>query len=121
MAHRKTRKWTVLLGLAFAIAGADKLFAVDGYRRLFRQWGWSQQAMRGIGAGEVVGGVLLGCPAAQRLGGLVLTTICSAVLTAELQRGEAERAVPRSALLLVAAISALQSAPPQRAVRVRTR
>jgi hypothetical protein len=38
---------------------------------------------------------------------LLLTLASSAVLTAELRRGETERALPRGALLLAAALAAL--------------
>jgi hypothetical protein len=65
--------------------------------------------MRGIGAGEFIGGVLVACPPAQRLGALLVTLASSAVPTAELRRDETERALPRGALLLAAALAALPS------------
>jgi uncharacterized membrane protein YphA (DoxX/SURF4 family) len=49
---------------------------MGGYPRLFRNWGWSAEAMRGVGAGEFIGGVLIACPPAQRLGALLLTLVC---------------------------------------------
>lgn len=96
-----------LLGLGFVIAGSDKLLGIRGYRRLFRHWGWSNDTMRAVGAGEVLGGAALLCPAGRRMGGLLLTTISTAVLLAELRRGEPERALPRGALLLAVALCAL--------------
>ncbi len=113
MASKRQGLWRPLLGLGFAIAGADKLLAIGGYPRLFRNWGWSPEAMRGIGAGEFIGGVLVACPPAHRLGALLLTLASSAVLTAELRRGETERALPRATLLFAAALAAL----PARAAR----
>ena len=107
MGQRNAGVWYPLLGLGFAVAGADKLLRLRGYRRLFRHWGWSQTAMRAVGAGEFAGGVLLATPLARRLGALLLTTVSSAVLTAELRRSEAERALPRGALLLAAVLCAL--------------
>lgn len=107
------RTVTTLLGLGFAVAGADKMLGITGYRRLFRHWGWSRQSMRAIGVGELVGGASLLCPPSRRLGGLLLTAVSTAVLTAELRRGEAERALPRGALLLAAALCTL----PQRRTR----
>ena len=107
MANSKTGAWYPLLGLGFAIAGADKLLRLRGYRRLFRHWGWSQGAMRAVGAGEFAGGILLSTPAARRLGALLLTTVSSAVLTSELRRSEVQRALPRGALLLAAVLCAL--------------
>jgi uncharacterized membrane protein YphA (DoxX/SURF4 family) len=76
MASHRQGLWRPLLGLGFAVAGADKLLAMGGYPRLFRNWGWSAEAMRGVGAGEFIGGVLIACPPAQRLGALLLTLVC---------------------------------------------
>lgn len=98
-----------LLGLGFAIAGADKLMGQTGYRQMFRGWGWSRESRRLLGAGEFAGGVLLASETARRLGGLVLTTASTSVLTSELRRGETTRALPRGALLLGALLAALQS------------
>ena len=76
MASHRQGLWRPLLGLGFAVAGADKLLAMGGYPRLFRNWGWSAEAMRGVGACEFIGGVLIACPPAQRLGALLLTLVC---------------------------------------------
>src|SRR6185312_2692228 len=105
--HRKRAFWFPLLGLGFAVAGADKLLGQKGYRRLFRAWGWSVESMRLIGAAEFAGGVLVASPIARRLGGLLLTAASTAVLTAELERREDDRAVPRLALLFAAAVASL--------------
>jgi hypothetical protein len=105
--HRKHAFWFPLVGLGFAVAGADKLLGQAGYRRLFRQWGWSDDSMRLIGAAEFAGGVLVSSTIARRLGGLLLTTASTAVLTAELERRQDDLAVPRLALLFAAAIASL--------------
>lgn len=109
MTHAHRSFWFPLLGLGFAIAGADKLMGQSGYRHMFRGWGWSRESRRLLGAGEFAGGVLLANDAARQLGGLVLTTASTAVLTSELRRGEAGRALPRGALLLAAALAILPS------------
>jgi hypothetical protein len=99
--------WFPLLGLGFALAGADKLLGQPGYRRLFRRWGWSQDAMRVVGACEVAGGVLIASSWGRRLGGLALTAASTAVLTAEMERAESSRALPRILLLATAIMAAL--------------
>ena len=109
--------WFPLLGLGFAIAGADKLMGQSGYRHMFRGWGWPHEARRLLGAGEFAGGVLLASDAGRQLGGLLLTTASTSVLTAELQRGETGRALPRGVLLLAALLAAL---PCRRATCPRT-
>ena len=45
--------WCSVLGLGFAVAGADKLFGLRAYERMFRHWGWSETGMRLIGAAEL--------------------------------------------------------------------
>jgi hypothetical protein len=99
--------WFPLLGLGFALAGADKLLGQPGYRRLFGHWGWSPDAMKLVGALEVAGGVLIASTWGRRLGGLALTTASTAVLTAEMERAETKRAVPRLALLAAAILAAM--------------
>ncbi len=99
-----------LLGAAFVVAGIDKLFALRGYRRMFRHWGWSKPAMRLVGSGEVAGGLLVACGQTRALGGAVLATASASVLAAELRHGEPARALPRLALL-VAALVAICPAP----------
>jgi hypothetical protein len=102
-----TSRCLPLLGLGFALAGADKLLGVRGYRRMFRGWGWSRTARQLVGAGEFAGGVLLASPSARQLGGLVLTAASTSVLTSELRRGESARVLPRFALLMAALLAAL--------------
>jgi hypothetical protein len=113
MTHPHRSFWFPLLGLGFAVAGADKLLGQAGYRHMFRDWGWSREARLLIGASEFAGGVLVASDAARRLGGLLLTTASTSVLTSELQRGQTGRALPRGALLLAAVLAAL---PGRRAV-----
>ncbi|HTW28392.1 MAG TPA: DoxX family protein [Acetobacteraceae bacterium] len=92
-----------LLGLGFAVAGADKLLGQSGYRRMFREWGWGEGAQRSVGAAELTGGALIACPLTRQLGGAVLTATSAAMLAAELHRGRGELALPRLALLIAAA------------------
>jgi hypothetical protein len=63
--------------------------------------------MRAVGAGEFAGGDLLSTPTVCRLGALLLTTLSSAVLPAGSRRSEAQRALPRGALLLAAVLCGL--------------
>jgi hypothetical protein len=109
---RRRPFWFPLLGLGFAIAGADKLLGLTGYRRLFSYLGLSEQAMGLIGAGEFAGGVLVASRAGRSVGGLLLTMASTAVLTAELRKGEDQLALPRSVLLLASVIAA--ASPPPR-------
>ncbi len=101
--------WFPLVGLGFTLAGADKLLGQSGYRRLFGEWGWSPEAMRLVGACEFLGGVLIASRLGRRLGGLTLTAASTAVLTAEVERAETARAVPRLAMLAGAVLAALPS------------
>ncbi|MDR3536637.1 MAG: hypothetical protein P4L71_09070 [Acetobacteraceae bacterium] len=107
MAHASRRPfWFPLLGLGFAIAGADKVLGLSGYRRLSSHLGLSEQAMGLIGAGEFAGGVLVASRAGRRLGGLALTMASTAVLTSELRKGEDQLALPRSILLAASVLAA---------------
>lgn len=96
-----------LLGLGFAIAGADKLMGQRGYRQMFRGWGWSGESRRVLGASEFAGGVLIASESGRRLGGLVLAGASASVLVSELRRGQTSRAMPRGALLLGATLAVL--------------
>ncbi|MBN8874186.1 MAG: DoxX family protein [Rhodospirillales bacterium] len=122
MAARKPF-WFPLLGLGFAVAGADKLFGQSGYRRLFRHLGLSEQAMRVVGVGEFAGGVLVASLAGRRLGGLLLTMASTAVLTSELRKGADQLALPRAGLLAAAVLAAAlpTSRPAARTVATRRR
>ena len=99
------RFWFSLLGFAFVVAGADKLYGQRGYRMMFRHWGWSERRMRAVGLAEALGGAMLACPvpAMRRTGGALLVGTSATVLTAELRHGEGGHGVPRLALLLAAA------------------
>jgi hypothetical protein len=100
-------KWFPLLGLGFAVAGADKLLGMRGYERLFAKWGWSEPARQLIGAGEFIGGVLVASNGLRHLGACLLTAVSTAMLTAEVDRQELDMALPRSILLLAAASALL--------------
>lgn len=94
--------WFGLLGLGFAVAGIDKLFGLRSYERMFRHWGWSEEAMRAVGAAELTGGIMVGVPATRRIGGAMLAATSATVLTAELRRSEGKLAAPRLTLLAAA-------------------
>ena len=100
MGSNKLGYWFPLLGLAFAVAGADKLFAVGSYRRLPRDLGWPMAAMQTVAAGEVLGGALLTTERTRRVGGMVLAASCAAMLSGELAHRQGSLALPRLALLL---------------------
>ena len=76
-------KWFPLLGLGFAVAGADKLLGMRAYDRLFAKWGWSETTRQLIGVGEFTGGVLVASATLRHLGGWLLTATSAAMLTAE--------------------------------------
>ena len=67
---------------------------------MFREWGWSEQQMRLIGAAELSGGTLLAAETTRQLGGALLALASTAVLAAELRHRDADRALPRLALLV---------------------
>lgn len=113
MMRAKTSVWFPLFGLAFVITGTDKLFGLRAYRRMFRQWGWSEQQMRLIGAAELGGGTLLAAETTRPLGGLLLAVASTAVLAAELRHRDADRALPRLALL----VGIVTAAWPRRSAR----
>jgi hypothetical protein len=101
MQRRRTRSfWFPLLGLGFAVAGADKILGVRGYEALFERWGWPRGVMRLVGLGEFAGGVLVASRRHRWHGGMLLTATSGAVLTKELSRGDTDLATPRLALLL---------------------
>ena len=107
MTHSRVSLWFSLLGLSFAVAGLDKLLDQPGYRRLFRHFGWSERAMRAVGIGELLGGLLLAPRRTRWLGGKILTATSTTVLAAELQRQDAGLALARVALLLAAGTALL--------------
>ena len=112
-ARRKRSFWFPLLGLGFAIAGADKILGVRGYERLFQRWGWPLGLMRLIGAGEFAGGVLVASRWHRRRGGALLTATSTAVLVKELSQQDTSLALPRLGLLL-ASVAALFASPARR-------
>lgn len=96
------RAFFTLLGLSFAAAGASKLADQQGYRQLFRRWGWSTREMQLVGLAEIAGGCLVAVPATRRLGAAVLTATSGTVLAAELRHSDGEEGAARAALLLAA-------------------
>ena len=110
MGSNKLGYWFPALGLAFAVAGVEKLFAVGSYRRLPQDLGWPMGAMRAVAAGEVVGGALLSTGRTRRLGGAVLAISCAAMLGGELQHRQGSLALPRLGLLLAALTALLPAA-----------
>jgi hypothetical protein len=101
------RKWFPLLGLGFAIAGADKLLGLGIYEQMFAKWGWSDCARQAVGASEFAGGVLVASERGRHLGGWLLTTASAAMLSAEIDRHESDLALPRFVLMLAAVTSLL--------------
>jgi DoxX-like family len=97
-----TRKWFPLLGLGFAIAGADKVLGLGAYDRLFEKWGWSNAARQLVGASELAGGALIASERLRHVGGWLLTAVSAAMLGAEIDRGERDLALPRFALMMAA-------------------
>jgi uncharacterized membrane protein len=97
-----------LLGAAFAVAGADKAVQDEGYVDMFRQLGWSREAMQAVGAAEIAGGALLAFRSTRRLGAGILALTSGAVLASEMRVGAGRLAGPRG-LLLAAALTALLS------------
>ena len=98
--------WYPVLGLAFAVAGADKLMRNEGYEKLFRAFGWTRGQQQATAAVEVLGGLLLASPNTRRLGGLLLAGESATVLAAEIRTRKAELAVPR-VLLLTSVLKAI--------------
>lgn len=95
-----------LLGLGFAVAGADKILGARGYEAMFERWGWTPEVMRVVGLAEFLGGVLVATRGQRRRGGMLLTAVSTAVLTKELNQRDTDLAAPRLALLL-ASVAAL--------------
>lgn len=96
-------KWFPLVGLGFAVSGADKILGVGGYERLFADLGWSQTSRRLLGAAELLGGVMISSTYRRMLGGLILVGASSAMLTAEVRQNQSDLALPRLLVLLAAA------------------
>lgn len=100
------RAWFRLAGLGFGIAGASKLMAVRPQRRLFARWGWPEDIMMIIGGLELSGALLLSTRRTRHIGAATLTAASVAVLTAELEHGEA-RLTPARCAMIAAALTGL--------------
>ena len=96
-------KWFPLVGLGFAVSGADKILGIGGYERMFTDLGWSETARRVLGAAEFLGGVMVSSTYRRMLGGLVLVGASTAMLTAEVRQNQTDLALPRLLVLLAAA------------------
>jgi len=94
------------LGAGIALAGSDKLAGVASYDGMFRQLGWSRDAMQLVAAAEVAGGLLMIPRHTRDIGGAVVFAASAAVLASELRHGDRERAIPRG-VVLVAALAAI--------------
>lgn len=113
-AHRKHSFWFPLLGLGFALAGADKLVGAQGYENLFQRWGWRKDTMRAVGLAEFLGGVLVATRRYRQRGGMLLTAASTAVLTKEVSRQDTALAAPRVALLLASVAALFAGQRPRR-------
>lgn len=91
-----------ILGASIALAGLDKLVGQRGYRQLFGHLDWSEDGMRAVAVAELAGGLLMVPAATRRFGGALVVAASSAVLSSELDHGDARLAVPRSVVLMVA-------------------
>lgn len=100
------KPWFPLLGIAFAIAGLDKLVGLRSYRQLARHWRWRDADMRLLGTAELAGGALLAWHPTRRFGGGVLAGASAAALAAEARHRDIALVVPRG-LLFAAAIAAM--------------
>jgi hypothetical protein len=94
------------IGAAIALAGGDKLAGLRGYDRMFRNLGWTREAVQAEAAAETAGGLLMMVPQTRRLGGLMVTAASAALLLSETRHREAKLALPR-ALMLAAGVMAL--------------
>ena len=102
MSSGKLGWWFPVLGLAFAVAGADKLFVVGSYRRLPSDIGFPESAMRAVAAGELAGGALLATKRTRRWGGALLALSSAVMLVGELRHRQVSLAFPRLGLLAAA-------------------
>ena len=102
MASGRSSLWFPLLGLAFAVAGADKLFGERGYLRAYRRLGWTEKQMRAVGGAELAGGVLVATEATRKIGGAVLVLTSVKVLLSELERHDDNLALARIGVLAAA-------------------
>ncbi|MDA8249826.1 MAG: hypothetical protein M0Z28_11695 [Rhodospirillales bacterium] len=103
---RALKPWFPLLGIAFAVAGLDKVIGLRPYRRLARHWEWRKADMRLLGAAELAGGALLAWHPTRRLGGGVLAGASAAALAAEARHRDLALVVPRGVLFAAALLAA---------------
>lgn len=87
-------------GAAIAVAGADKLVGNRGYATMFKNLGWSEDAMRAAAAAEVIGGAMMIPRATRRLGGLIVAAVSAAVLLSEINEGDGKLAASRGAVMI---------------------
>ncbi|MGI4946513.1 MAG: DoxX family protein [Janthinobacterium lividum] len=97
-----SRLWFPALGVAFVVAGADKIIGNRGYSRMFRHLGWSSTSKRVVAAAEMAGGALLAARSTRMLGSAMLAATSATVLASEVRHGDGKLALPRAALLLAA-------------------
>lgn len=97
-----SRLWFPALGVAFVVAGADKIIGNRGYSRMFRHLGWSSTSKRVVAVAEMAGGALLAARSTRMLGSAMLAATSATVLASEVRHGDGKLALPRAALLLAA-------------------
>ncbi len=97
-----SRLWFPALGVAFMVAGADKIIGNRGYSRMFRHLGWSSTSKRVVATAEMAGGALLAARSTRMLGSAMLAATSATVLASEVRHGDGRLAMPRAALLLAA-------------------
>ena len=87
MVHRKTRNvfvWilSILLALAFLLAGLPKVLAVTAWTKKFAHWGYPRWSLTVVGLLEVSGAILLLIPRFAIYGvGILITVMLGAVYT----------------------------------------
>jgi len=104
-ARRQHSFWFPLLGLGFAIAGADKILGARGYEAMFERWAGARRSCAWWASPNSWEGSWYR-RGQRRRGGLLLTVTSTAVLTKELNQQDTDLATPRLALLL-ASVTAL--------------
>jgi uncharacterized membrane protein YphA (DoxX/SURF4 family) len=114
MNHRKTRNvfaWilSILLALAFLLAGVPKLLAVTVWIRKFAHWGYPRWSLTVIGLLEVSGAVLLLIPRFVIYGVGLLTVVMLGAAYTHVANGEGVAVVrPLIFLCLLAAVGWLR-------------
>lgn len=102
------------LGAAVALAGGDKLTGVRGYKEMFRRLGWPESGMQVAAAAELAGGLLMMPRATRPLGGALVAATSAAVLATEVGHGDANLALPRSVIMLLAFAAVADALLPRR-------